>query len=82
MERLHVFGLQEMELLRVFGLQLLREIYSFSPWFWSVMEKQPYTFDQWLHLYDIWKKTFFSDGIPLSFQFATEFCKYIDVIYI
>ena len=26
--------------------------------------------------------TFFSDGIPLSFQFATEFCKYIDVIYI
>ena len=28
------------------------------------------------------KKTFFSDGIPLSFQFATEFCKYIDVIYI
>ena len=53
MERLHVFGLQEKELLRVFGLQLLREIYSFSPWFWSVMEKQPYTFDQWLHLYDV-----------------------------
>ena len=29
-----------------------------------------------------YEKAFFSDGIPLSFQFATEFCKYIDVIYI
>ena len=61
MERLHIFGLQEMELLRVFGLQLLREIFSFSPfspWFWIVMKKQPYTFDQWILLYDIWKNSF------------------------
>ena len=48
----------------------------FSPRFSSIMKKQPYTFDQRIiPLYDIWKKkTVFCVGIPLSFQFATEFC--------
>ena len=40
--------------------------------YWGLVQT---TFDQWIPLYDIWKKLFFfCDGIPLSFQFATEIC--------